>query len=188
MKVSVVLAVWLGLALCDLNNTDTKRNGTVEQIKLIDAVNKKTTFIDKVDRKSEEASSSSPRPENTSEGVSPNTTTVAPPLDPVLPAKGSAEAEHNSSMAIFFVLCVLALGILLIHFMLLTHFQYLPESIAIVFLGTLIGLILNLMSDQNIGNWRKEEAFSPTAFFLVLLPPIIFESGYNLHKGNLVYR
>ncbi len=29
---------------------------------------------------------------------------------------------------------------------------------------------------------KKEEALSPTAFFLVLLPPIIFESGYNLHK------
>lgn len=113
-----------------------------------------------------------------------NATTTAAPNEPVLPEKGSAEAEHNSSMAIFFVLCVLALGILLIHFMLLTNFQYLPESVVVVFLGALIGLIINFISDQKIGNWRKEEAFSPTAFFLVLLPPIIFESGYNLHKGN----
>ncbi|XP_012283494.1 sodium/hydrogen exchanger 8 [Orussus abietinus] len=112
-----------------------------------------------------------------------STTTVAP-AEPVLPDKGSAEEEHNSSMSIFFVLCVLALGILLIHLMLQTNFQYLPESVVIVFLGAAIGMIINLMSNQNIANWRKEEAFSPTAFFLVLLPPIIFESGYNLHKGN----
>lgn len=112
------------------------------------------------------------------------TTVVPPPAEPVLPDKGSAEEEHNSSMSIFFVLCVLAIGILLIHLMLQTNFQYLPESVVIVFLGGAIGMIINLMSHQNIANWRKEEAFSPTAFFLVLLPPIIFESGYNLHKGN----
>lgn len=112
-----------------------------------------------------------------------STTTVVP-AEPILPDKGSAEEEHNSSMSIFFVLCVLALGILLIHLMLQTNFQYLPESVVIVFLGGAIGMIINLMSNQNIANWRKEEAFSPTAFFLVLLPPIIFESGYNLHKGN----
>ncbi|KAL0122574.1 hypothetical protein PUN28_007343 [Cardiocondyla obscurior] len=112
------------------------------------------------------------------------TTTTVAPVEPVLPDKGSAEEEHNSSMSIFFVLCVLALGILLIHLMLQTNFQYLPESVVIVFLGAAIGMIINLMSHQNIANWRKEEAFSPTAFFLVLLPPIIFESGYNLHKGN----
>ncbi|KAI4480393.1 hypothetical protein M0804_010391 [Polistes exclamans] len=111
-------------------------------------------------------------------------TTTFTPAEPVLPDKGSAEEEHNSSMSIFFVLCVLALGILLIHLMLQTNFQYLPESVVIVFLGGAIGMIINLMSHQNIANWRKEEAFSPTAFFLVLLPPIIFESGYNLHKGN----
>lgn len=75
-------------------------------------------------------------------------------------------------------------GILLIHLMLQTGFQYLPESIVVVFLGALIGLLINLLSDQNIANWKREEVFSPTAFFLVLLPPIIFESGYNLHKGN----
>lgn len=119
---------------------------------------------------------------NTANNASTSTQTVNPV--PLLPDKGAAEDEHNSSMAIFFVLCVLALGILLIHLMLQTGFQYVPESVVIVFLGALIGLTMNALSDRNISNWRKEEAFSPTAFFLILLPPIIFESGYNLHKGN----
>lgn len=131
----------------------------------------------------DEALSNSLPSTNTTVNVTSSSSTTTSP-DPVLPDKSAAEEEHNSSMSIFFVLCVLALGILLIHLMLQTHFQYLPESVVIVFLGALIGLIVNLISDQNIANWKKEEAFSPTAFFLVLLPPIIFESGYNLHKGN----
>ncbi|GJQ76990.1 Nhe1 [Trypoxylus dichotomus] len=57
-----------------------------------------------------------------------NTSSTTASADPVLPDKGSAEDEHNSSMAIFFVLCVLALGILLIHLMLQTGFQYVPEK------------------------------------------------------------
>lgn len=121
---------------------------------------------------------------NISSSSGPNASVVSPSDAAPLPEKSSAEDEHNSSMSIFFVLCVLALGILLIHLMLQTGFSYLPESVVIVFLGALIGMIINLMSIRNIANWRKEEAFSPTAFFLVLLPPIIFESGYNLHKGN----
>lgn len=104
-------------------------------------------------------------------------TTVAPPLPP-----NAVEAEKGSSLSIFFVLCVIALGILLIHLMLQTHFQYLPESIVTVCLGALIGLFLNYTSVKSV--FEREEVFSPTAFFLVLLPPIIFESGYNLHKGN----
>lgn len=128
-------------------------------------------------------SSSLPNSAQSSNEVT-NTSTTSIPAEPKLPDQGSAEDEHNSSMSIFFVLCVLALGILLIHLMLQTNFQYLPESVVIVFLGGVIGMIINLMSHQNIANWKKEEAFSPTAFFLVLLPPIIFESGYNLHKGN----
>lgn len=121
---------------------------------------------------------------NASTSSVPNVSAANPSDAAPLPGKSSAEDEHNSSMSIFFVLCILALGILLIHLMLQTGFSYLPESIVIVFLGALIGMIINLMSIRNIANWRKEEAFSPTAFFLVLLPPIIFESGYNLHKGN----
>ncbi|XP_026762467.1 sodium/hydrogen exchanger 8 [Galleria mellonella] len=121
---------------------------------------------------------------NVTSSITPNVSVPSPSDAAPLPEKSSAEDEHNSSMAIFFVLCILALGILLIHLMLQTGFSYLPESVVIVFLGALIGMVINLMSIKNIANWRKEEAFSPTAFFLVLLPPIIFESGYNLHKGN----
>lgn len=112
------------------------------------------------------------------------TSTTPAPIDAILPQKGSAEEEHHSSMAIFFVLIVMALCILLIHLLIQTNFQYLPESVSVVFLGALIGLILKLISNNNLGNWQKEEAFNPTTFFLVLLPPIMYESGYNLHKGN----
>ncbi|KAM7351613.1 na[+]/H[+] hydrogen exchanger 1 [Cochliomyia hominivorax] len=110
-----------------------------------------------------------------------NTTKVV--TEPPLPDHHAVEQEHNSSLSLFFVICVIMLGILLIHSMLQTGFQYLPESIVVVFLGALIGLLLKVMSGEN-ASWKREEVFSPTGFFLVLLPPIIFESGYNLHKGN----
>ncbi|XP_076763778.1 na[+]/H[+] hydrogen exchanger 1 isoform X2 [Xylocopa sonorina] len=156
----------------DTNNQTTEKANTLS-----------TSII--ADKNENNASEFTIPPQSSDVNNTTNTsTTTVIPAEPVLPDKGSAEEEHNSSMSIFFVLCVLALGILLIHLMLQTNFQYLPESVVIVFLGGAIGMIINLMSNQNIANWRKEEAFSPTAFFLVLLPPIIFESGYNLHKGN----
>lgn len=114
----------------------------------------------------------------------PEKNNVTPSADPPLPDTKAVEQEHNSSLSIFFVLCVIVLGILLIHLMLQTGFQYIPESIVVVFLGGLIGLFMNIMSGERITSWKREEVFSPTGFFLVLLPPIIFESGYNLHKGN----
>ena len=59
--------------------------------------------------------------------------------------------------------------------------HYVPESLAIVFLGGFVGAVIKLLPNEELS---KVESFSPTTFFLVLLPPIIFESGYNLHKGN----
>ncbi|XP_005178440.1 sodium/hydrogen exchanger 8 [Musca domestica] len=137
-----------------------------------------------------------PNGENASSSSS-TTTSISPPpannsqqqnetkvvTEPPLPDHHAVEQEHNSSLSLFFVICVIMLGILLIHSMLQTGFQYLPESIVVVFLGALIGLLLKVMSGEN-ASWKREEVFSPTGFFLVLLPPIIFESGYNLHKGN----
>ncbi|KAG1677114.1 Sodium/hydrogen exchanger 8 [Nymphon striatum] len=122
-------------------------------------------------------------PTNTSAATDPTIPEVTD-HDPNLPGKGSAEEEHHSSMAIFFILIVAAVCILVIHFLIQSKFNQLPESIAIIFIGALIGLIMKLILTTNVGDWQKEEALNPTTFFLVILPPIIFESGYNLHKGN----
>lgn len=131
---------------------------------------------------------------------------------------------------IFFVLSVLALCILVVHLLIKTDFHYLPESVAVIFVGKycvchyniiahgmntiaqyvavssylsdslfgrnsscmhacshsisglFVGLVVKLLALAKIANWQAEEHFPPTMFFLILLPPIIFESGYNLHK------
>jgi len=108
----------------------------------------------------------------------------APPAVQDLPDIEESNVESSYSMTIFFLLSVVALSILLVHMLIQTKFHYLPESIAIILLGTMIGLILSVFSRYHLGNWQAEEHFPPTMFFLVILPPIIFESGYNLHKGN----
>ena len=110
-----------------------------------------------------------------------NKTSEKPPEKDFLPEEGAAEKEHSSSLAIFFVLFVIILCIFLVHSILQYNCHHIPESLAIVFLGALVGLIMKwLLTDD----FKKVESFSPTMFFLVLLPPIIFESGYNLHKGK----
>ena len=50
--------------------------------------------------------------------------------------------------------------------------------------GAIIGFIGKLLSQSGQASYIQEEMLSPQAFFVVLLPPIIFEAGYSLHKGN----
>uniref|UniRef100_A0A667ZWP3 Sodium/hydrogen exchanger n=1 Tax=Myripristis murdjan TaxID=586833 RepID=A0A667ZWP3_9TELE len=52
------------------------------------------------------------------------------------------------------------------------------QSSGMTIFFSLLGLILSLFPQ------KEEEMFRPNMFFLLLLPPIIFESGYSLHKGN----
>ncbi|KAL3075778.1 hypothetical protein niasHS_012608 [Heterodera schachtii] len=88
--------------------------------------------------------------------------------------------EKKDSLAIFFILFIIVLAILLVHLLIKFQLNYMPESLAIVLLGVFIGFALT----YSRWDWREVEKFNPNFFFLVLLPPIIFESGYNLHKGN----
>lgn len=117
--------------------------------------------------------------------ISPTTSTKAViKTTPAATATTTTQIDNSSSWTIFFILCVLACSILVIHILIECKFHLLPESVAIVFLGAIIGLLFKLLSHYKVADWSKEESFQPTTFFFVLLPPIIFESGYNLHKGN----
>ncbi|CAL2028168.1 unnamed protein product [Caenorhabditis brenneri] len=92
---------------------------------------------------------------------------------------GNVSEEKKRSLAIFFILFVIMLATLVVHMLIVSKLHWMPESLAIVALGALIGSILSYSQRD----WSEIEALSPDVFFLVLLPPIIFENAYNLNKG-----
>ncbi|CAM4626509.1 unnamed protein product [Lepidochelys olivacea] len=120
--------------------------------------------------------------------LSVTTKLVAPtPAKPILPVQTGVQAqqeEQSSGMTIFFSLLVLAICIILVHLLIKYRLHFLPESVAVVSLGILMGAFIKIIESQKLANWKEEEMFRPNMFFLLLLPPIIFESGYSLHKGN----
>ncbi|XP_073669144.1 sodium/hydrogen exchanger 8 isoform X3 [Paramisgurnus dabryanus] len=87
-------------------------------------------------------------------------------------------------MTIFFSLLVIGICIILVHLLIKFKLHFLPESVAVVSLGILMGAFIKIIESQQLASWKEEEMFRPNMFFLLLLPPIIFESGYSLHKGN----
>lgn len=106
------------------------------------------------------------------------------PIAHIQTGQKAQKEEQSSSMKIFFILIVLALCILLTHALIKFKFHLLPDSVAVVFLGAFIGGIVKALQKAGVGNWLEAEMLSPNTFFLLLLPPIIFEAGYSLHKGN----
>ncbi|XP_053706256.1 sodium/hydrogen exchanger 8 [Synchiropus splendidus] len=115
------------------------------------------------------------------------TTAAHPTPKPILPLHTGVKAqeeEQSSGLTIFFSLLVIGICIILVHLLIKFKLHFLPESVAVVSLGILMGGFIKLIEFQQLANWKEEEMFRPNMFFLLLLPPIIFESGYSLHKGN----
>ncbi|KAK7884197.1 hypothetical protein WMY93_027320 [Mugilogobius chulae] len=114
-------------------------------------------------------------------------TTLPPAAKPILPVQTGVKAqeeEQSSGLTIFFSLLVIGICIILVHLLIKFKLHFLPESVAVVSLGILMGGFIKIIEFQELANWKEEEMFRPNMFFLLLLPPIIFESGYSLHKGN----
>ncbi len=58
------------------------------------------------------------------------------------------------------------------------HFFYIPESAFTMALGALAGVVATIAITDPAE--REAIQFYPELFFFLLLPPIIFEAGFNL--------
>ena len=75
---------------------------------------------------------------------------------------------------------LMTITIFLTYALLRNNVTVLPESTAVIGLGVLLGVSLNLL-DTSL---KEMVMINPETFFLVLLPPIIFESGYSMRKAS----
>jgi NhaP-type Na+/H+ or K+/H+ antiporter len=62
-----------------------------------------------------------------------------------------------------------------------TYHRYLPESAMVILVGVILGIIVRLFTTSGKHtNFLLQ--FNEQVFFLFLIPPLILESGYFLHK------
>jgi sodium/hydrogen exchanger 8 len=90
--------------------------------------------------------------------------------------------EITHSWALFLLIVSILLCVLLIYALLYLNFHYLPGSVVVIVIGMILGAFVKA-SGKDLHNIVK---FNADNFFLFLLPPIIFESGYTVNKENFI--
>ncbi|PNS15448.1 sodium/hydrogen exchanger 3 [Sphaceloma murrayae] len=99
--------------------------------------------------------------------------------DPEEPEAGQKEILTSWSLFILIMLLIVAL---FTSYMLQTRkIQAVHETVISIFAGMIVGLILRLTAAQSV---LGAVSFDYQFFFNLLLPPIILNSGYELHQGN----
>lgn len=109
----------------------------------------------------------------------PDTTT--PDDDDSLEDSNPVADEVFSSWALFILLFLLCAALWSSYFLQQRRIKAVHETVLSIFYGMVVGLVIRVSPGHYIQDAVK---FNSSYFFNVLLPPIILNSGYELHQAN----
>ena len=110
-----------------------------------------------------------------------DTPDLTTPDDDNLEDSNPVENEIFSSWALFILLFLLMSALWSSYFLQQRRIKAIHETVLSIFCGMIVGLIIRMSPGHYIQDAVK---FNPGYFFNILLPPIILNSGYELHQAN----
>lgn len=99
--------------------------------------------------------------------------------------EAEAEAEADAQLKLSIVVGIFGLGstFAIGHILEMNHVHWVPEAAVGVILGWLISTTMLMLGDTGV---LKFQRFDFEFFMMYLLPPIIFEAGYNMNVHSFI--